>query len=110
MGEDKKKVPEMSQERRELLEAQVRIGREAVKFLGEIRAKGNYFASLMARIEEGLSNSILALPPEAKEDFALLQARRFQNYEPLKLVERDIELARLASAELSGENAQGGLL
>jgi len=108
---EKKGGPEIPKDRREILEAQVRTGQEAAKFLDYLQKdEGKYFNHLLARIEDELVNILLTLPPEAKDGFSLVQARRFQNYEPIRWINRDIEMARMASSELRGERGEGGLL
>mgnify|MGYP001239075751 CR=1 FL=1 len=92
------------------LDARMRKGIEANRFLQYMDEGEKYFKGIFEEIDEELCREINGLDPKQQMEFTILQAKRLALYEPIRRVTMDQAIGIDARDKLSGKNQHGGLL
>lgn len=77
-------------------------GQEAEAFIRFFDEGQQYFKGVMDSIQQEIKDEIMGLSPHETEEFTILKARLEALYDPLRRVEQDIQVGKLAWMKISG--------
>jgi hypothetical protein len=86
-------------------------GQEAESFIRSLEEGNKYFYGVLADINQEIMDSIVNLKPSQKDEFSFLKSQLECLYEPIRRIERDIEIGKQAWARMNGvEDKTQGIL
>ena len=86
-------------------------GQEAEAFIKSLEEGNKYFYGVLADINQGIMDSIVDLKPSQKDEFSFLKSQLECLYEPIRRIQRDIEIGKQAWDRINGtEDKTQGIL